>query len=251
VQFHSRDQIGKAGERLVEAFVEEQLGFTYRKIGPPDIGIDGEIETLNRDRSSTGGFLKVQVRTTEESFSGRSIRVQFDEKHLDYFDSLTVTPILMAVSLKDNAIWWKPILNKENYKGPKGGFGIPFDAVKDRLTIQSRAQLSLVAERSNAMIAKYLLEEIGQRLDDFDESEESEDFDIVTVDLWAGQLQLIDRRMKDARCLLKYERRNSREVKRIEREFKIIKDRIDIRKAWFKEWEVDDFLTTPRGWDDY
>ena len=104
VEFHSRNQIGQEGERLVESFVEEELKFVYRKVGDPDIGIDGEIETLNAARSSTGGFLKVQVKTTEEPLIGKRIRVSFDEEHLDYFDSLTVPPILAVVSLADKAI---------------------------------------------------------------------------------------------------------------------------------------------------
>ena len=88
MQFHSKNATGKAGERFVETFVEETLNWVYRKVGEPDIGIDGEIEILGKDRVSSGGLIKVQVKTTKTSLKGQRIRVPFDEAHLDYFASL-------------------------------------------------------------------------------------------------------------------------------------------------------------------
>lgn len=59
MQFERRNQTGKAGERALATFVEETLNHIYRQVGDPDIGIDGEIETLAADRSSSGGLIKV------------------------------------------------------------------------------------------------------------------------------------------------------------------------------------------------
>lgn len=135
MQFDWRQAIGKSGERKAEAFVEDGLKFAYRKVSPPDIGVDGEIEIADTSRKSTGGLLMVQVKATQESLGGRnSIRIPCDEDHLDYFASLMVQPILAVVSLADNAIWWKPILQNSHYKGPKGGFGVTLHSKTDRLT---------------------------------------------------------------------------------------------------------------------
>jgi hypothetical protein len=249
VQFHARNATGKAGERLVETFVEETLNFAYRKVGEPDIGIDGEIEILGENRSSTGGFLKVQVKTAKESLSGRRIRVPFDEDHLDYFASLTVPPILTVVSLTDKKIWWKPILHKDNYRGPRGGFRISLDPGTDELTRFSGIVLHMIGQRSNAMIVKYLIEEAEERLDDMDETESGGEYDIVTAEVWAQTIHSIDRTMRDAKCLLRYERRYSDEITAIETRFLKALERIEGRKSWFEENGVGDLLKQ-RYWGD-
>lgn len=247
MKFHFRDKIGKSGERFFERFVEEELGFAYRKVGSPDIGVDGEIETLDAKRSSTGGFLKVQVKTTEESYVNRPIKIALDEEHLDYFSSLTVPPILVAISLKDEAIWWKPILGKDNYRGRRGGFGVSFDPLQDRLTQSSSTLIRLMAERSNGIIAKYLLEEANNTLDDIEAEIDSDQFDIVAVDSWGYQMQQIDRAMKDVSCLMRYERRITDEILAVKVSFEDTVERILDRKRWFSEHGVDDYLTMDRG----
>jgi hypothetical protein len=152
VQFHSRNAIGKAGERLVETFVEETLNFVYRKMSGPDIGIDGEIEILASNRSSTGGLLKVQVKTSEGPLGHKRLRLPFDENHLDYFNSLTVPSILAVVGLTDRRILWKPILPKETYRGPRGGFGVFVDPHADEMTPFSALDLRMIGERSNEQL---------------------------------------------------------------------------------------------------
>lgn len=229
--------------------MEEQLKFVYRKIDQPDIGIDGEIETLARDSSVTGGFVKVQVKTTTESLEGTRFKVPFDEAHLDYFDALTVPPILTVVSLADGAIWWKPILHKENYRGPRGGFGVPVDTTSDRLTTWSGRVLRMIAERSNAMIARYLIEEVEQKLTDIDDLEATGNYDFFTVDGWAETLKSVEKTMREASCLLKYERRYSDEITKIEERRDEASDRIAARKQWFKDVECEDLLTE-RRWGD-
>ncbi|MGV2050997.1 DUF4365 domain-containing protein [Agrobacterium sp. 22-209-1] len=67
--FDWRQRIGKAGERRVEQFVEETLKLAYRKVGDPDIGVDGMIEFADHDEVSSGGLLAVQVKATEESLN--------------------------------------------------------------------------------------------------------------------------------------------------------------------------------------
>jgi hypothetical protein len=244
-----RNATGKAGERFVETFVEETLHFAYRKVGAPDIGVDGEIEILDQSKTSTGGLLKVQVKTTNDSHSGQRIRIPMEEKHLDYFASLTVPPILAVVSLKDKQIWWKPILDKTHYKGPRRGFSISLHPETDKLTRFSGPVLQMIGERSNAMIAKYLIEEVEADLDDMEDREASGEFDVVTGEIWAQTIHSIERTMKEAKCLLKYERRFTQQIAEIEASFAVANARIDTCKSWFKDHNAVDLLEQ-RYWGD-
>lgn len=250
MQFDSRNKTGKAGERFVETFVEETLGFAYRKTSAPDIGIDGEIELLDKTGMGTGGFLKVQVKTTAASPPGSRLRVPLDEDHLDYFAALTVPPILAVVSLPDGKIWWKPIVNKENYRGSKGGFGVTLDLRTDEMTRSSASILRMIGNRSNAIIAKYLLEEVEDRLSDMSEAEAAGNFDYVTADSWAGSIRVLDRTLRDADCLLRYERRYSDEITAIEEKYGRLREALAARKWWFTENEIGELLTEHRWGDD-
>ncbi len=251
MEFHSRDAIGKAGERLVETFIEENLNFIYRRTNSTDIGIDGDIEILDENRNSTGGFIKVQVKTTKYSLVGKNIQIFFDEKHLDYFSSLTVPPILSIVSLADKRIWWKPILHKENYRGPKGGFGIKLDPISDELTEKSRYILQMIGQRSNAIIAKYLLEEVEQYLDNIDKMENEIEYDQITLEFWAQNISYIKIMMREAKCLLKYERRYSDEISITEDKFTMLIYRIDSRERWFGNKGYGHLLENKYYTDDY
>ncbi|UAJ12612.1 DUF4365 domain-containing protein [Polymorphobacter megasporae] len=242
MRFHPTARIGKAGERRLETFIEEQLGFIYRPVGTSDIGIDGEIETLAPGGRSTGGFLKVQVKTVERAPLGPRFRVALDERHLDYFASLTVPPILVLVNLADDRIWWQPILQKGDYAGPRGGYGIPIDLHRDRMTGHSTTALRLVAERSNALIVRSLIEAVEQSLSEMDESEASGRFDLWDVEHWADLLRSYQKTVTDIACLLKYERRASADIKAIQRAFRDVVSRIDKRREWFSDWDCGDLL---------
>lgn len=250
MQFDWRQAIGKSGERRVEAFVEDMLQFTYRKVGPPDIGIDGEIEIADNHRKSTGGLLMVQVKATEDSLQGRSsFRIAFDESHLNYFASLMVQPILAVVSLADDAIWWKPIFHKSHYQGPKGGYGITLHAQMDRLTKGSAPFLKMLGERSNAMIARYILEEVEDHLTDMDDRLSTGDYDYITAGIWSQTLSSAQKTLRDAECLLRYERRYSDEITQVEERYREIVDRVVIWRSWFKEYELDELLLQDVGDD--
>ncbi len=243
MQFHSKNATGKAGERFVETFVEETLNWVYRKVGEPDIGIDGEIEILGKDRVSSGGLIKVQVKTTKTSLKGQRIRVPFDEAHLDYFASLNVPPILAVVSLADRRLWWKPIMHKSHHKGPRGGFRLILDPKTDRMTSFSGAILRLIGQRSNAIIAKYLIKEVVEQLGDMDDLRQTGSFDIWTAEGWAQTIRDLEPTMRDAECLLRYERRYSAEITAIEELFADVAERIREWNDWFEEGGMKDLLT--------
>lgn len=221
--FDWRQSIGKSGERRVESFIEDELNFTYRKVGPPDIGIDGIIEIADLDRKSTGGMLAVQVKATSFSLYGKkSISLSLDEAHLDYFSSLVITPIIAIVSIADNKIWWKPLLHKDNYKSARSGYTIKFHRESDRLTKLSGQALTMLGNQSNAMIAGYLIDEAKDRLVEMDELYFSELYDSVTLDIWAQSIAYMMVTLREAHCLLRYERRYSNEISGIEKKYSII-----------------------------
>ena len=250
MRYYPTERTGKSGERLFETFIEDELKFIYRKATPPDIGIDGEIETLDVFGLSTGGFIKVQIKTMEAKPDRPRVRVAIDEPHLDYFSSLTSPPILALVSLDDDAIWWQPIVAKEHYAGPRGGFGVSFDLARDRLTKSAGSDLRLVAERSNAMIARTLIEAVSGSLYEMTDTIEGGNFDLVDADHWAYLIRCHERTMKDAACLLKYERRQTKEIDSIvdlqgEVEMQILE-----RRQWFSDFDADDLLRDARWGDD-
>lgn len=239
--FDWRQRIGKAGERRVGQFVEETLKLAYRKVGDPDIGVDGMIEFADHDEVSSGGLLAVQVKATEESLIGKtSFRHALDEAHLDYFAKLVVQPILAVVSLADDAIWWKPILHKSNYLGPRAGYGITFHTGIDRLSELSKPLLKMLGERSNAMIAGFILEEVEGRLTEMDHAHDAGDFDVVTTESWGQSLSLMRNSLRDCECLLRYERRYSDEITAIEIRYHAAVERRELWRSFFKDWEIEE-----------
>jgi hypothetical protein len=237
--FDWRCATGKAGERRVESFVEEELNLIYRKVGLPDIGVDGEIEFLDEKRKATGGALKVQVKATDTSVQERhTLRVPFDEDHLDYFASLMVQPILAVVSLPDKKIWWKPILHKSKHRGPRGGFAIKLDTTVDLLTLRSSDRLRMWGERSNAIIAWSILEEAKDHLNEMDEQQAANNFDSVTAGCWAQTIGSVQNALRDSECLLRFERRYSEEVTKSEKRYLEIAERVEAWRTWFKENEL-------------
>ncbi|MGX7744020.1 DUF4365 domain-containing protein [Rhodopseudomonas parapalustris] len=252
MQFDWRQRIGRIGERRVASFVEEKLKFGYRKVGEPDIGVDGEIEIADENLKSTGGLLKVQVKATAESFKGRaSLRIPIDEKHLDYFASLMVQPILAVVSIKDDVILWKPILHKNHCKGPRSGFGITLHSKADRLTKRSARFLKMLGERSNAIIAKYIIEEAEELLSDMDSQFSTGEYDTITADIWSETLASVQSSLRDARCLLLYERRHSDEIKKTDERFDEVVGRVQNWRRWFIENHFEDKLVEQASRDDY
>ena len=235
--FDWRQAIGKAGERKVETFVEEELNFVYRKVGPPDIGVDGTIEIADKNGKSTGGMLAVQVKATKSSLKKeKSIRIPFDEDHLDYFSSLIIMPILAVVSLTDNMIWWRPILHKDNYKSLRSGYRIILNPKSDHLTKYTGRALKMLGNQSNATIAGYLIEEAEDRLAEMEENYSLDNYDGVTLDIWAQNTASILITLRDADCLLRYERRYSNDISSIEKKYNNIVHQVLDWKSNFAEF---------------
>lgn len=202
MKFTKMAATGKAGEQALSIFVEEQLGHLYH-LTATDIGIDGEIEILNR-RETTGGLVKVQVKASTHPVITPEIRIPLREDHLDYFASLTVPVILVYACRADSRFWWTPIIDKERHRGPRGGFAVTLNVERDRLTRASGPLLALIGNYSNATIAKSLIASVEEDLDGIDRARETEDYDF---DHWAHMVVQMESELAEATCLLKYERR--------------------------------------------
>lgn len=246
-QFDIRGATGKAGEREVERFIENQLGYVYRKIDSTDLGVDGEIEILDRRRGATGGLIKVQVKSTRAAVTGSRIRVALDESHLDYYASLTVPVILAYVSMADGQIWWRPIHHKSRHRGPKGGFVVTLNAKSDRLTRSSATLLSFIGNFSNATMAKSLVEVAVEALDDIDRHREEQNYDFCTLDIWAEEIAEMEKDLAEATCLLKYERRYTAQISGIEEANDEARTRVSDLKAWFRHIGYGDILDERLG----
>ena len=251
MQFHSRDAIGKAGERVFEAFVEEKLLFIYRKIGHPDIGLDGEIEILDKNRHSTGEFLKVQVKTSESSFIGQAIRVPFDQGHYNYFCSLITPPMLAVVSLADKKIWWKILTHNAFSHGPRNGISVHLDFVSDELTLNAKSAIHNSAARSNGLLARNLLDRIEAKLSKIDRDEELRNWDIVTVESWAVVVRDCTRMWHKAHALLATELRKTPEVLSTRIFSGDIFSRIQIREEWFIRHDLESMLNKLHAGEEY
>lgn len=251
MHFHRGDAIGKAGERFVESFVEERLSFIYRKVGPPDLGIDGDIEILDVNRNTTGELVRVQVKATECTFFGTTMRVPLDERHLDYYSSMMLPVILAAVSLTDRKILWTFLSHKASYVGPRGGFGVPLDVVHDEMTLESKFAIQSRAARSNGLLSRRILDEIDSMLSTIDHDEQAGNWDIVTTSYWAVSVRECGRMWRKSDALLANEFRSTPDILAARLFSKNTLIKIQAREEWFYFRGLVDQLNELYAGEDY
>lgn len=108
--FYGRsNKIGESGQTLADLHVKTRLGWIYRPQPFTDIGIDGEIEVIDESGRSAGVLAKVQVKSAASFPTDTDIKVPIDRKHLQYWQSLQLPVILMAVNLETETVYWLPI----------------------------------------------------------------------------------------------------------------------------------------------
>ena len=60
----------------------------------------------------------------------------------------------------------------------------------------------MIGQRSNAIIARYLIEEVEEHLNDMEGTAAGGEYDVVTAELWAQTIHSIERTMRDAKWAL-------------------------------------------------
>ncbi|MFT6910645.1 MAG: hypothetical protein ACJAS1_007378 [Oleiphilaceae bacterium] len=109
-QFKKNNAIGKAGEHYFAYWVMSRIGWPCRLLDL-DIGIDAQVEILNRKEHSTGEFIAVQIKTTATKIPIKTVY----KKHLEYWKELDDELIYISISnASEDApiIYWKH-LNKD------------------------------------------------------------------------------------------------------------------------------------------
>lgn len=128
--------IGDAGEFLCGFQFTHLLGWPYRML-PRDLGVDAEIEVLDKDSHSTGEIMKVQVKSQADA-SSLAQKEHFDfypkDEHLAYWKSFIVPIIFCGVDLASQRVYWKVIRNTEEYRNAGSGFRISLHKERDLLT---------------------------------------------------------------------------------------------------------------------
>lgn len=135
-----KTQIGESGQALTDLHVKTRLKWIYRPQPFTDIGIDGEIEVTDENGRSTGILAKVQVKTSE-TFSGKTeIKIPIDRRHLQYWQSLQLPVLLVAVDLKAETAYWLPIDSSMSI--PAGQESLSFRVpLQNVLSLVSKASL--------------------------------------------------------------------------------------------------------------
>ena len=212
LKFTRRDTIGRRGEQEFALFVDKELGWIFRRIDEPDVGIDGEIEIVQRgghavakisEGNTTGRLLKVQIKTTEGNLRNKkSFNVYFDKPHLDYWNSIRIPVLLIAVSL-EGGIWWQHIDPRANYETDRGAWKVDFDYSNELATYSKQLIMRLTDSRQlqDAQIALTKADRLFEKWEQRFDRREFDDFDDARRDLEEALQQL-----ESAKTLLESDR---------------------------------------------
>jgi hypothetical protein len=135
VKYGKQNATGDAGEYYFAYTVARKLRWPCRLLDI-DLGVDAQIEALDINGQSTGNFIAVQVKSTEDK---ALMSLYISLRHVEYWQGME-TPVLIAlVNLATNKIFLHQI-NKSNIYCPATNGGdttkITFNQV-DRLSEKS------------------------------------------------------------------------------------------------------------------
>lgn len=146
--FSDEDREGRIGVNLIGVKVHKSLGWIFRETSSSDIGIDGEIEIRERDKTSHGRIISVQIKCgqsflREQTSSGYVYRGSL--KHLRYWTEHTAPVIVILCDPKTESCWWQHVNLKLVDLHPKGwSVEVPFE---NQLCASSAETLISVANR--------------------------------------------------------------------------------------------------------
>ncbi|KQZ69102.1 hypothetical protein ASD55_13785 [Rhodanobacter sp. Root561] len=116
--------IGNAGEFFFAYQIASVLGWPCR-LFDIDIGIDAQVEILDADRTSTGRFVAIQIKTTSLANSKTSVYVSKDQ--VDYWKAQELPVFVALVDLKTSSTLLHRITNKAYPVTNGGDVRIDFD----------------------------------------------------------------------------------------------------------------------------
>jgi|GEM_PF-5897772 arsenate reductase-like glutaredoxin family protein len=123
MKYSDNNIIGDSGEHLVASRIIKLFGFPCR-LTNIDIGIDAEIEIIDKNSNSTGQFIKCQIKSTRN----KKFNWYIDKIHIEYWNKLKIPVIIFLVHIKTDKIYWHIIEEANNYVETKSKYKIDFDS---------------------------------------------------------------------------------------------------------------------------
>jgi hypothetical protein len=150
---------GDAGEYFFAYQIAHVLKWPCRLLDI-DIGIDAQVEVLDKDRISSGRFIAVQVKARLDD--GPSYRY-VSEAQLAYWLELDVPVFVVLVNLTDQAMYLHRISKKVSYyRTPEGAVRIDFDAENEIFSSATAERLSSASADTAMEHILPLLEKVNQ-----------------------------------------------------------------------------------------
>jgi len=146
-EYTQNDEVGDIGVDLVALAVKREFSWIFRRQPENDLGIDGQIETVDSFRQGTGRLIAVQIKTGDSFFKHEQKNGYIfygKNKHLKYWLSHSLPVIITICNSQSGVCYWVEV-TRTNIENTDQGWKI---LIPKKQTISS----------SN----KYLLEEISQ-----------------------------------------------------------------------------------------
>ncbi|PVZ42564.1 DUF4365 domain-containing protein [Pseudomonas sp. CC120222-01a] len=140
MEYLKRSVNGDAGEYLAAHRFTRVLGWPYRMLDV-DLGVDGEIEILDANGTSTSDIIKVQVKTFESISSEESKGIYVTDKHIKYWKRFCLPIIMVCVDLSKGKVYWKAVTATECYQSGGASQVVSIDLQADELTPGCAARL--------------------------------------------------------------------------------------------------------------
>lgn len=142
----STTQTERAGVRIVETAVHDELGWLFREQPMFDLGIDAHIEVVDNGESH-GRLLAVQIKAgarylKEQTEDGYVFRPE--PKHVDYWLRHSLPVVVVLVDTKHTSAWWQNVSHQTIESTGKGWkIIVPYS---QRLTATAAGELSALAD---------------------------------------------------------------------------------------------------------
>lgn len=108
IKYKETSATGNAGEYYFAYWISKYFQWPCRLLDI-DLGIDAQIEILDKNNHTSGNFLAVQIKTTETNKENVSIEL----RNLEYWKTMDDIVILVSITLNlEPQIYWK-VINDE------------------------------------------------------------------------------------------------------------------------------------------